>query len=110
MFSRSEFSRHPIFRLTALRSLRGTATKYPTQDTLSSIHDVDIAVFFYEEGMSLRLGFGKLLNVGIHILPSIASKESKFCLIPQSILSAQIARNYSDRFSIAPKKKKIRSV
>ena len=60
--------------------------------------------------MSLRVGFGKLLSVGIHILPSIASKESQFCLIPQSILSAQIARNYSDRFSIAPKKKKIRSV
>ena len=60
--------------------------------------------------MSLRLGFGKLVNVGIHILPSITSKESQFCIIPQSILSAQIARNYSDRFSIAPKKKKIRSV
>ena len=60
--------------------------------------------------MSLRLGFGKLVNVGIHILPSITSKELLFCIIPQRILSAQIARNYSDRFSITPKKKKIRSV
>ena len=60
--------------------------------------------------MSLRLGFGKLVNVGIHILPSITSKELQFCIIPQRILSVQIARNYSDRFSIAPKKKKIRSV
>ena len=60
--------------------------------------------------MSLRSGFGNLLNVGIHILPSITSKELQLRIIPQRIFSAQIARNYSDRFSIVPKKKKIRSV
>ena len=60
--------------------------------------------------MSLRLGLSKLANLGIYVLSSVTSKELQFRIIPQRILSAQIVRNYGDRFSIAPKKKKIRSV